>query len=588
MANAASLPYHEPGIVTILTQSSFILLLNVINFVLDRSFYCGLLGQVLLGVAWGTPGAKWLGTEAEEVIVQLGYLGLLLLVYEGGISTSFQALKANLLLSFCVAITGIGLPMGISFILQKLTGATPLQSFAAGAALCSTSLGTTFTVLSSSGLTKSRLGVVLTSAAMMDDVVGLVMVQIISNLGGASGASISAVTIVRPLLVSLAFAFCAPLVCVFVAKPVTVRLNGYRTRNAQGFVNRVLAESSVVWVVHTLILIGCIAATAYAGTSNLFAAYIAGAAISWWDAEVPHPVFNVVTPDTTSTSSTVREASDGKDRIAEPSAQVVNSPAQTAELSTKEPCNDATPPSSANRKASPGPCFSGSYIYEHYYQQTLEKLLRPFFFASIGFSIPITEMFRGSIVWKGFVYAVLMGIAKMVCGLWLVRFSLPRMPTNIPVMSTFAKLKRTLCIGESRQTSTPADTASSDELSQSPSRSSPKARMTAQTAHTESPGKKPRSLYPASILGCAMVARGEIGFLISSIAESKGIFTSPTSNTGESSDIFLVVTWAIVLCTILGPLAVGLLARRVKELGDGVEREGRVVRGDVLGVWGLS
>jgi hypothetical protein len=81
----ASLPYHEPGIVTILIQASFLLLMNVGNVVLDHSLYCGLLGQVFLGVAWGTPGAKWLGTEVEEVIVQLGYLGLLLLVYEGKI-----------------------------------------------------------------------------------------------------------------------------------------------------------------------------------------------------------------------------------------------------------------------------------------------------------------------------------------------------------------------------------------------------------------------------------------------------------------------------------------------------------------------
>jgi hypothetical protein len=79
----ASLAYHEPGVVIILTQSSFLLLLNVSNFVLDHGLYCGLLGPVFLGVAFGTPGAKWLGTEAEHVIVQLGYLGLLLLVYEG-------------------------------------------------------------------------------------------------------------------------------------------------------------------------------------------------------------------------------------------------------------------------------------------------------------------------------------------------------------------------------------------------------------------------------------------------------------------------------------------------------------------------
>lgn len=82
---SASLPYQEPGIVTILVQSTFLLLLNIVNFVLDKALYCGLLGQVFLGVAWGTPGAKWLGTEVEGVIVQLGYLGLLLLVYEGSL-----------------------------------------------------------------------------------------------------------------------------------------------------------------------------------------------------------------------------------------------------------------------------------------------------------------------------------------------------------------------------------------------------------------------------------------------------------------------------------------------------------------------
>jgi hypothetical protein len=80
---ASSLPYHEPGIVIILVFTSFLLLLNIINAVLDRLLYCGLLGQVLIGIAWGTPGAKWLSLSIEETIVQLGYLGLILLVYEG-------------------------------------------------------------------------------------------------------------------------------------------------------------------------------------------------------------------------------------------------------------------------------------------------------------------------------------------------------------------------------------------------------------------------------------------------------------------------------------------------------------------------
>lgn len=80
---AASLPYHEPSIIIILVHTSFLLLLNVVNAALDNLLYCGLLGQVLIGVAWGTPGAQWLSASAEETVVQLGYLGLILLVYEG-------------------------------------------------------------------------------------------------------------------------------------------------------------------------------------------------------------------------------------------------------------------------------------------------------------------------------------------------------------------------------------------------------------------------------------------------------------------------------------------------------------------------
>lgn len=80
---AASLPYHEPGIEDILILSSMLLAFNVINSVLDRTLYCGLVGQVLVGIAWGTPGGKWLSSSLEDAIVQLGYLGLIMIVFEG-------------------------------------------------------------------------------------------------------------------------------------------------------------------------------------------------------------------------------------------------------------------------------------------------------------------------------------------------------------------------------------------------------------------------------------------------------------------------------------------------------------------------
>jgi NhaP-type Na+/H+ or K+/H+ antiporter len=83
MATAAALPYHEPSIVTILILSSFLILSNVINYILDRLVFCGLIGQIAIGVAWGVPGANWLSTEVQDAIVQIGYLGLIVLVFEG-------------------------------------------------------------------------------------------------------------------------------------------------------------------------------------------------------------------------------------------------------------------------------------------------------------------------------------------------------------------------------------------------------------------------------------------------------------------------------------------------------------------------
>lgn len=67
----------------ILIHSSFLLLLNLLNWAIDTVLYCGLIGQILVGIAWGTPAGQLLSVEAEEVVVQLGYLGLILIVYEG-------------------------------------------------------------------------------------------------------------------------------------------------------------------------------------------------------------------------------------------------------------------------------------------------------------------------------------------------------------------------------------------------------------------------------------------------------------------------------------------------------------------------
>lgn len=81
-----------------------------------------------------------------------------------------------------------------------------------------------------------------------------------------------------------------------------------------------------------------------------------------------------------------------------------------------------------------------------------------------------------------------------------------------------------------------------------------------------------------------MVARGEIGFLISSLAESNGVFGTVTE--GGSSDIYLVATWAILLCTIIGPVSIGAMVNRIKRLQKA--RGINTAKPDPLGGWGVE
>lgn len=287
--------------------------------------------------------------------------------FKGGLDTNFRSLKANLFLSVAVAITGISFPMALSFALQSLVNATPIQAFAAGAALCSTSLGTTFTILNASGLSTTRLGTVLSSAAMMDDVVGLVMVQVISNIGETAD-SFSAVTVVRPLAVSFGLAIAVPLACRLVVQPLTIWLNGARTSSPSGALNKLCQATHAAFIVHTLVLAALVTGATYAGTSNLFAAYLAGASISWWDSEVPH--VDSTTGAEPSSSPVERGMSASGSESPLPSRDEVG--ASTDRKTTE----GETTPKEQNEPAT----SSGIAVYHKYYATAVKRILQPFFF----------------------------------------------------------------------------------------------------------------------------------------------------------------------------------------------------------------
>lgn len=295
------LPYEEPGITIILSLTSFILVLNTSRFLLDKLLYCGLLGEILVGIVWGLPvgGVAWLSEGTQHAVQSFGYLGLIGLVFEGGLSTDPSLLRKTMITSVSVATVGLLIPIALSFLLllfpfDSINGVlypTPLAGFSAGASLCSTSLGTTFAILSSAGLQKTRTGVVLVGAAMMDDVVGLVMVNIVTTLGsGGTGGW----PIARPIAASFGILIVTLLITPFILRPGwTAIVSSFQTRIVPNVISEVHIGQPTIriftflytiphltFILSTFVLITYVTIADFINGSVLFAAFLAGGVVN--------------------------------------------------------------------------------------------------------------------------------------------------------------------------------------------------------------------------------------------------------------------------------------------------------------------
>lgn len=394
----------------------------------------------------------------------LGYIGLILIIFEGGLTIRLDLLKANFFLSVIAAAIGITTPIALCYLILFLGfGYGALETFIVGAALSTTSIGTTFIVISNSAdidLTHTKVGTVLVSAALFDDIIGLIMVSVISNLGGietGGGTSIGWI-VGRPIVASFAIGAVSPLLARYVTGPF------YRQ-----FLEPQVASlgQKALLCIMTLVLSAHIVICAYAGASLLFGAFLAG-------------VFLNALPS-----------------------------------QAKEPIR----PEGGDIQDLPG--FHDSF--ETYISGAQSFILEPLFFASIGFAIPFKRLWTGTIIWRGIVFSLLMAVGKAVVGF------------SVPIWDLTSR------------------------TSPSEQKLGPRGQILSGTWAS------------ATLLGTAMMARGEVGLLIIQL----GLNTT----TALSEEAFLVAIWGIVLNTILGPVSVVFLLKRRESaiVGDprwGIQEKG--------------
>lgn len=105
-------------------------------------FRAGILGPIIVGIIYGEPLANILHLPWQEAFLALGYVGLILIIFEGGLNSRLDLLRQTIGLSCLAAATGIIVPISFSYLLLYLGyGYGAVETFIIGAALSSTSLG---------------------------------------------------------------------------------------------------------------------------------------------------------------------------------------------------------------------------------------------------------------------------------------------------------------------------------------------------------------------------------------------------------------------------------------------------------------
>ena len=186
-----------------------------------------ILGELLAGVLLGLSGLHWivppdtqaqlsagllqlLGSLADVPIpaVQQIYndtfpslqlvagLGLYALLFLTGLESELDELVAVGGQAISVALAGVLLPFALgTFGLMGLFGVEPIPAIFAGASMTATSIGITASVFSELKMLRSREGQIVIGAAVLDDILGIVILAVVVSL--AAGESFSAGPILK-------------------------------------------------------------------------------------------------------------------------------------------------------------------------------------------------------------------------------------------------------------------------------------------------------------------------------------------------------------------------------------------------------
>ena len=140
----------------------------------------GIVGEILAGALVGPSVLGWI--HPNDMLKALSDLGVMFLLFGVGLEVKASELlkvggKATL-----VATLGVIVPFFAGWGILLLWGAPQIEAVFVGAAMVATSVGITASILSARGLLHEVASKIILAAAVIDDVLGLIVLAIVSSV----------------------------------------------------------------------------------------------------------------------------------------------------------------------------------------------------------------------------------------------------------------------------------------------------------------------------------------------------------------------------------------------------------------------
>jgi Na+:H+ antiporter len=186
----------------LLVLAAVLLTTRALSALAEKFGLPAILGEVVGGILLGASALGILNPN-DPPIHMLAQLGLLILLFEIGLATDLRALAKVGGTATVIAVVGVVLPFIFGYAALAAMGIGGVGAIVCAATLTATSIGVSTRVLAELGFLPTREGRVVLGAAVLDAIMGLVILSVIGAF--AAGVAVTTLGVVRTS--ALAFGF---------------------------------------------------------------------------------------------------------------------------------------------------------------------------------------------------------------------------------------------------------------------------------------------------------------------------------------------------------------------------------------------